>query len=495
MLFCSINGFANPLSFIEINDAEIEQMEEFVQKSLSTRFNDQTFNDKMQFFGAFHAQNPSEFVFHIGDKLLIKKLVLHVKDTVKKDGNYRQYHCIDTKKDKRKLKDTVQSSIGTFFGSGAGYPGSADANAKKETIHSTKKVESLANLLYDKAMEIFRHKHKEMAAGFTKEMVDVRDEGSIKGLVTCIFCKKSKMMHFDSTYWVTSNLKKHINICYGNLGDIKPASIDDENMKPNDHSQTSTQSANGIDSTDNEPLENFDTDLYDEDVEAIYEDDSDVEVIESLDKNSESDEATNKSNTTLEISPLDANENKIYFQICQQTRIMRQKSLEHEEEEGKMPISIQNKVGQTMVALIEPDGNCLVSALAHQLFHAKLNTRIHENATIKLREDAIKTIKNDLGTYGKQIIWRDDFNSVAVGDDMGTKLTYFLGKLAEPNFWCGTETVIAISRLYSVNIIIFNESGTCYTVEPFNFKYNRCAIIAYCAYQTNPRKKKQEVLF
>lgn len=508
-------------------------MEKFVQNSLSARFKDQSVDDKAIFFGAFHAQNPSEFLFHIGDKLLITKLVLRVKDIVKKDGDFGRYRYNETKKSNYKLKGTLQTSIGIFFGSN-------DGQIKKETIHSGKKIESLASLLFSRAIKEFQQKNKEMSASFTIEMVDVvKSEGSIKGLVKCIFCNKNKQVYFDSTYWVLSNLKKHINICFkiyekggiskktkkirpreklqeeqeegagcelegadhdmndgfDNNEDNKLQEVDGVNMADTYENENDTDCNQPYDGTNDDnnigtDCEPRDIEYYENDADECsdnYRNDSDVEIIEIITENIDT------LHTSLEVSPFDSNEKKIYFHICEQSKIMRQTSLVNEEEEKNMSIELEKEIsGQLVVALIEPDGNCLINALAHQLFHHKLDSDSHENATIKLREDANSYIQSNLDTLGPLIIWRDDFEKVAVGDNMVQKLNFFVDKLAKPGLWCGTETIIAISRVYAANIIIFNENGTCYMVAPFNFEYDRCAIIAFCAYSaTNSRKTKK----
>lgn len=42
-----------------------------------------------------------------------------------------------------------------------------------------------------------------------------------------------------------------------------------------------------------------------------------------------------------------------------------------------------------------------------------------------------------------------------------------------------------------MNIIIFNESGTSYVVDGFNFNYEKCALIAYGYYGPKKRVNKE----
>lgn len=200
----------------------------------------------------------------------------------------------------------------------------------------------------------------------------------------------------------------------------------------------------------------------------------------------------NRFNTSLaEISKLDDKEQFIYEQFCQQSRNMMAVVLENGESEKDFVVSFEKGKKQIIGAtFIEPDGNCLVSAIAHQLFGKKIGTAAHARLVEELRHRAVEYITTHLDEFKKFITIREDFGKLTKQkQDMASKLDIFIAKLSENGFWCGTETLVAISREYSANIIIINEDASSTMIEPFNFSYKRCAIVIYCAYRSNRRAK------
>lgn len=460
---------------MDIDDEAIVNLENFVQKQLSTRFIPKNESDNLtDFFGTFYALNPKDFIFHVGDKILIKRLAAHINEVQKRDGDFSHFKSNSKNKTKVKFtcKNTVRTSIGTFFGS-------SDTKkfiGKKNAVID-KNGKDLHELLYNKTMKLLKTGiHINAASSFSENMVIVTADDSITGHIVCVYCKKQKQVFFDSTYWVLSNFAKHLNLCSKKLEQQYPHhetkvieeiiyEIEDENTK---------SSINCI----NVVAEQF----------VKYEEQSDIEEASNvIMKNTEKCDGT-----ILDVSVLDENENVIYFQICQQIHEMRSTSLKNGEEEFDLSVIIESeKPGTVDVCLIEPDGNCLVSSLAHQLFRHKLDSSEHDDSIKKLRMEAVEYIRQNLEMFEAQIVWREDFDRVAVGDDIQTKIDYFIKKLSTSGFWCGTETIIAISRLYAVNIIIINEEGSCYMVDQFNFDYKNCAIIAYCTYSNGVNQKNK----
>lgn len=198
----------------------------------------------------------------------------------------------------------------------------------------------------------------------------------------------------------------------------------------------------------------------------------------------------------LQTSVLDDDEHFIYFKLSEQNSKMRLASLTNNEKEKNISLRLNTECTEHITACrIASDGNCLVSSLAHQLFKKKLSSVEHSEYTKKLREEAVEFIKQNMETFEQQIVWREDFDKVAEGDEMQSRIYSFLEKLSEDGFWCGTETLMAISRIYSVNIIIINEAGSCYMVGKFNFDYEKCAIIAYCGYEITDEKTAKKSFF
>lgn len=188
---------------------------------------------------------------------------------------------------------------------------------------------------------------------------------------------------------------------------------------------------------------------------------------------------------SLEINKLNDREQYVNDQIANQLDVMGSVSLENSESQVNMNVEIEKgKSSEIRSALIAADGNCLLGAVAHQLFHYPLRSEQHNNATRSLRENAVKYIKNNIGMFKTSICLRKDFEKVTRGKKKDKKIEFFIEKLLEPGFWGGTEILIAISRLHSANIITIHEGGSCSTTQQFNFDFRLCVILAYCRYKT-----------
>lgn len=73
-------GFHNALSFKNIVDTHIDEVENFLRTNPSIPENAE------DLYGTFYAKNPHNFIFFPGDRELIKQLASHVKDIVDKNG-------------------------------------------------------------------------------------------------------------------------------------------------------------------------------------------------------------------------------------------------------------------------------------------------------------------------------------------------------------------------------------------------------------------------
>lgn len=80
-------GFANPLSFKNVDDAQIEKVENFIKFKLSDKS-----KSKEELFGKIFVNNPTQFEFLPGERLLIKELVVHVRQIVDSGGKNKGLH-------------------------------------------------------------------------------------------------------------------------------------------------------------------------------------------------------------------------------------------------------------------------------------------------------------------------------------------------------------------------------------------------------------------
>lgn len=412
-----------------IDDHSITKCEDFAKTQLASRFDSKTSNNELKiFFGAFYWNTPNAFTFHDGDRTLIKELVKHLKEIKDTDGNFKRFELDQMKREsKRKvLSGTVITSIGLFFSA---------QNKLCTNINSFKKVTAEVKIeeLFSKTKKILQSDlHKKMLASFKKDMIKF-DANEFPPLcsISCVYCKEPKKLHFSKTYFVMSNFSKHLDWC----------------LKNNQNNSASHETKNKQKST--------------------HVAEADPKLVE------------------IEISALNDNEKFIYFQINHQVNRIRKIAVENKERKSIYNIQI-NKTEHFKIdtALIAADGDCLVGAMAHQLYGHKLQSENHKKATKILRQDAVNYMKNNIDDFKNVIAYADDFAKFSKEKDDDAAIGDYIENLSKPTIWCGTEMLIAISRLKSINIIIFCENGTSCMVQPFNFDFNSCAILLFCRYET-----------
>lgn len=98
-------GFANAMSFKDVDEADVNFVEEYIkfdalknataqlEQSVEGDFESVSFclqhDQLVEIFGNVHASNPSEFKFERGDKVRIRNIVEYVKDVVDGDGKLK----------------------------------------------------------------------------------------------------------------------------------------------------------------------------------------------------------------------------------------------------------------------------------------------------------------------------------------------------------------------------------------------------------------------
>lgn len=165
-------------------------------------------------------------------------------------------------------------------------------------------------------------------------------------------------------------------------------------------------------------------------------------------------------------------EQQIYTQISAQITKMLQAVLIFNENETERFLHVANFTG---------DGNCLFRALAHQLFCEKLNSAIQKNSTKKLRTDVVRYINLNYEKFIHELkgCVFDLKNKNEISDYESECHSYIDDILSKDGSWGVSETIKAVSSMHSVNILLFNEYGTCYYVNGFNSEYRRTVAMAY----------------
>lgn len=449
-------GFGSALALQDLEDEDIKYIEEKIRtKTLSilSPDSDQNFSkhQKIDIYGFFHANTPSEFEFLPGEKKMIKRLVKHVKSQIESKGEenaYQHFVC----KTNRKRQQIHRSSVGTFFSKNT-YKLEKLAGISSQTSppntcsalisnNSTKQLE-LEKLLFDKANNLLK-KHGLLDDGqyFLKDMVSasILNEG-VTGTVVCIFCKTKKNVFFDSTYWVLSNFAKHITKCK-----IR----------------------------NNVPIVNS---------SMIIEQGEESNALETLSNDKNQTNTGKFSNEILCI--LGDEEHNVYIQICQQNTRMRAAVLQNGDNEITVNVSLDKKTHKNIkICPIVGNGNCLFASLAHQLYYPQIDSLEHNNHTLKLRKELVQHIQQDFDFYKQalkgRIVFKHSEAEKLSNIDIIEKAKQFLyDELPRPGVWGGSEILLAVSKVHQVNVIVFDENSSCNILGDFNFDYKRCLIIFY----------------
>lgn len=128
------------------------------------------------------------------------------------------------------------------------------------------------------------------------------------------------------------------------------------------------------------------------------------------------------------------------------------------------------------VLRIRKDGNCLFGSLVHQLFFNKINSNRHNEFTLKLRADVVEYIQKNVHDFTNAIWNRTDYKGEKTVEGC---LEFVSNDLSISGFWGGSETFIAVSKIYEVNILVFHEKGPFYFATGFSSENKRSLLLAY----------------
>lgn len=139
-----------------------------------------------------------------------------------------------------------------------------------------------------------------------------------------------------------------------------------------------------------------------------------------------------------------------------------------------MKVQVDKRCHNVNIINIKQDGNCMFGAVAHQLNYVKNNSEEHKSLTVRLREDVVNHIEKNLNWYRHAIKGR-----VECDDATDEVCSVFLQELSQDGFWGDSETLMAVSKMFGVNILVFSENGSFYFATGFNPDYKRTLFMAY----------------
>lgn len=114
------------------------------------------------------------------------------------------------------------------------------------------------------------------------------------------------------------------------------------------------------------------------------------------------------------------------------------------------------------VQTIPGDGNCLFSAVAHQIFQHDVHTMMHKALTMTLREMVVNCIRTNVNNESFVSLIKLRVESEFPGLKRSTDLLTvqgFLRVLSCDGTWGASESLLALAKIFECDIIIYRENG------------------------------------
>lgn len=475
---CSLANFSNPFTFKHLNDADIASVERLIrtktihvlEKDLNEsvlgkqtdREADVLIDDDTlkEYFGDVYYNDTHNFEFLPGDRKFIGLLVDHVQKTVDKKGDnkgLRNYQPKCTEKSNKPIREN-EKNIKVKIGKEETEKSVADDVDGYESDGDSNGLAEMKLSLLSKIMDyLLIYKVNEIVdlENVPDNMVSVSIQNKkIEGRVHCIICQndkvkkkqKPKRVSFNDGYWIPSNFITHLKIVHK----LKPSS-------------TKKNIATKRVSTSREDHIN-----------------------KRIKTEKKSDDAVCSLNT----------QQTWYDQMSKQIATMSRAVHENFEEETAMQFYTDendlNSLSNIKVVRTQPDGNCMLSSSAHQVSHYKINSSQLKNTYKQMRANAVKYIQENYNGLKNAIkghvydirdedkrVYGDDFDNSDVFD-IEKECSYLVNHLLpKDRCWTGTETLLALSSVYEVNIIVINENGPVILASTYNKIYNSSILLAY----------------
>lgn len=407
--------------------------------------------DKTMFFGNIYMSNPNQFKFSLGEIVQIKEIAKFVSKIVdSEDSSSNIQYFSESENCQQKCSTRVYPIIGRFF-----CKDDAIMNIDSNEVWKTKLFDDILNSYEEFGFEI---------EGSIDDIISVNQkaDGSILGKTKCVFCVKSKKKRYEynvphkfyknELHWTTTNFKKH----------LKTHKLEPIHQIPSKKRKKISESASKT--SPNQKVIYVDTgETLETQKNAANFSIEDIAIIE---------ETCGNDQQTGEID----NENLyglMYDQIANRLVIMKQQCDMHDEELVEMKFLVEKELCLSQIVIVGGDGNCLFSAIAHQIFGSKLNSAELTMQSTQLRATVVQLIQNNISAFKMELL-----GSVPDGNEANACEDY-LDKLSQDRFWGGVEVTKAVSVIHSVNILIINENGKAYFPHGFEIKFENTLIIAY----------------
>lgn len=531
-------GYQNVLAFKTFDAEDIHYIENFVRTKLPNLLDSEAKRnghanfdeaDGAFFFGHFMS-NTGIFEFTRGERKLLDEIVLHIqKKSIEDDTHFEFKAELITKKSfKRKTKNgsadwlnaLCSTSAGLFFGHKRGCDNpTGNQNDRLD-------CEQLKSSLFSKTKRVLENHAKKFGLQptqpFASDLVSVTTEnGAIKGRARCTYCDPGVSVgdvsiffkqESNSGFWILSNMSKHLTKYHSGLIENKkpPPHIDvhvnqiqekkNRSRTKNSNKKKPLSQNNHTDdmSGNTSPLSNFDTkrksnvatnanyidkenttygDRHEQTLELSIE-----PVIPDLNINKTDDSSVlcindgSDSSMSL-IEETESKHDALYSQMSVQIIKMSNAAANNSDE---FVAYGRNDMVEMRCVKIDPNGSCLLSSLVHQLFQQKVNSYEHKQLIENIRKKVVEHIETNIASYVHCIEPRLKKTEAKIGTDIEKECLNFVRNfLSKENYWCGVETINAVSELYDVNVGTVTNDGLCSMTKPFNPNLSQTLLIFY----------------
>lgn len=338
---------------------------------------------------------------------------------------------------------------------------------KKSHESSTKKMDEkdkMKSTLYAKLVDTLEPMDIDETK-LPKDMVDVDDSNAVvRGKVRCVLCSDTDERYFtiNSTIkggnlsWIFSNYLKHLR------KEHNMAMPQKMKIKKKKNSRYSKEESASKCSKADQSDKDIDLNVAVETCESTL----DIEISDQFFIDCDSN--------------IERMRTVIYDSISTQTLCMLENSESNDEVNHSMVFDCCAERRDLKIVKVKKDGNCIFSAMVHQLYKTNINSENHSILTNKMRANIISFITNNIPLFKTELETRIYAIIEKKGiQNMDEEIQKFLEVLSKDGIWGGAESLKAVQHSENCNILIINESGEFYFAFPFDESANKVLILAY----------------
>lgn len=474
--FYSVTGFNSAIVFNAVPDDQIPSKIEYMQNFMRTnvvknflRIDEQEVEEQYLkcFFGPYW-KCPEKFEFAEGERILLNAIFTIIKNLVASDG-LQFFQAINMKVRSSWPKSLKNSPWGNIYGN------SEEQDDQKSVTdvdidRLKEKLFKVASSSFTKYKNILQSLDNNLPTGeITKELITVKNvNGKIKGDVKCFLCSAEEepvKIYCTETngklYWIASNFDSHLKRHHG--PDAIKRNLPAKHVLPNIAFSSTPKRVKS------ESSNSFNNDNRNESI-------IDLQIV-PLNSKLES------QNTIDEVNDLHTQFTQHNIQMVNLAFTNKEPLRDFIFKENPVTKEIESVV---KIRMIKGDNSCLFGSVAHQLFHVRVNSVKHIQATKELRRNVVQYITNripDFLQHLKDRVCSINSNFVGIVDpnEILAECSDFVeNKLSSQSCWGGTESIKAISEIHKVNIILINDDGTCNFAESYDSDNERTIAIAFC---------------